>query len=144
MSQGQQSKVRSWLALLLDFTLEATEQADLLEGWILNVDGASNSKGAGIGIVLTTPEGYIIEQSFALGFQVSNNETEYEAVLAGLRMAITLGVTWLEVWCDSSLVVNQVSGEYVVRDARMAEYLQLVLGLKSKNPSMRLQMGSQI
>jgi len=40
--------------------------------------------GAGIEIVLTTLEGSNIEQSFTLGFSVSNNETEYEAVLAGL------------------------------------------------------------
>ena len=40
---------------ITDFTPEATEQADLLEGWTLNVNGASNSKGTGIGIVLTTP-----------------------------------------------------------------------------------------
>jgi len=64
----------------------------------------------------------------------SNNEAEYEAVLAGLRMAITLGVTGLEVRCDSSVVVNQVSREYVTRDARIVEYLQLILGLKSKIP----------
>jgi len=47
------------------------------------VDGTSNSKGAGIGIVLTTPEGFIIEQSFSLGFPAFNNETKYDAVLAG-------------------------------------------------------------
>jgi len=61
------------------------------------VDGASNSKRAGIWIVLTTLEGSIIEQSFTLGFPVSDNEAEDEAVLTGLRMAITFGVTWLEV-----------------------------------------------
>jgi len=46
------------------------------------MDGASNSKRVGIEIVLTTLEGYIIEQSFTLGFPTSNNESEYEAVLA--------------------------------------------------------------
>jgi len=45
------------------------------------MDGASNSNGAGIGIVLTTPKGSIIERSFTLDFSVSNNEAEYEAVL---------------------------------------------------------------
>ena len=69
---------------IADFTLGAIEHADQLEGWILNVDGASNSKEAGIGIVLTTPEGSFIEQSFTLGFPTSNNEAEYKAVLAGL------------------------------------------------------------
>ena len=69
------------------------------------------------------PEGSIIEQSFIIGFPASNNEAEYEAVLAGLRAIITFGVMRLEVPCNSSLVVNQVSSEYVARDSRMAEYL---------------------
>ena len=85
--------------------------------------------GACIRIILATPEGSIIEQSFTLGFPTSNNEAEYEAVLTELRMATTLGVTWLEVRCDSSLVVNQVSEKYIARDTRMVEYLQLVLRL---------------
>jgi len=62
--------------------------------------------GAGIGIALTTPEGFIIEQSFTLGLQVSTNEAEYAAVLTGLQMSSTLGVTGLEVQCAFSLVVN--------------------------------------
>ena len=53
---------------IIDFTLRVTEQGDLLKGWIQNVDGASNSKGAGIGIVLTTLERSIVEQSFTLDF----------------------------------------------------------------------------
>ena len=48
------------------------------------MDGVSNNKGASIGIVLTTPEESINEQSFIVGFPASNNEAEYEAVLAGL------------------------------------------------------------
>jgi len=85
------------------------------------VNGALNSKEAGIGIVLTTPEGSIIEQSFTLELSTSNNEVEYETVLAGLRVTITLGVTRLEVQYNSSLVVNQVSSKYVARDSHMAE-----------------------
>ena len=41
-----------------------------------------NSMRAGIGIVLTTPEESIIEQFFTLDFLDSNNEAEYEAILA--------------------------------------------------------------
>jgi len=47
-------------------------------------DGASNYLGVGIEIVLTIPEGSIIEQSLTLGFPTSNNEAEYETVLSGL------------------------------------------------------------
>ena len=90
----------------------------------MNVDEASNNKGAGIGIVCTTPERPIIKQYFTLGFPASNNRVEYEAVLVRLRMAITLGVAGVEVRCDSSLVVNQVCGDYDARDAQRAEYLQ--------------------
>ena len=98
------------------------------------MDRASNSKGSGIRIVLITPEGFIIEQSFTLGFLASNNEAEYEAVLARPRAAITLRITGLEVRCDSLLIVNQVIREYITRDSRMAEYLQLILKLKFKVP----------
>jgi len=75
------------------------------------VDRASNNKGAGIGIILTTSKGSIIEQSFTLSFPASNNEVKYEVIIVGPRMAITLWVTGLEVQCDYSLVVNQVSRE---------------------------------
>jgi len=47
--------------ILVDFISGTTEYTYQLEGWTLNVDGASNSKGAGIDIILITPEGSIIE-----------------------------------------------------------------------------------
>ena len=80
-------------------------------------------------LVLTTPEGSIIEQSFTLGFPATN-EDEYEAVIAGLRMAITR----LEVCCYSALVVCQVNGEHAAKNKRMEAYLHLVLCLKVKIP----------
>jgi len=48
---------------------------------------------AGIRVVVTNPEGSIIEQSFTLGFQASYNKVEYEAVLVGVQMETILGVT---------------------------------------------------
>jgi len=63
---------------IADFTSGITEQTDQLEGWVLNVDGASNSKEVGVRIIFVTLERSIIEQSFTLGFLVSNNKMEYE------------------------------------------------------------------
>ena len=80
------------------------------------MDGASNNKGFGIGIVFTTPKRSIIEQSFTLGFPATNNEAEYETVIAGLWMATMLGVSGLEVRCDSLLVVSQVNEEYAAKN----------------------------
>ena len=65
-------------------------------------------------------------------FLATNNEAEYEAIIAGLKMAATLRVIGLKIHCNSLLVVSQVKGEYTVKDERMAAYLQLVLSLKSK------------
>lgn len=79
------------------------------ETWKLFVDGASNSKGAGIGIVIITPENTILEQGIRLEFRASNNEAEYEALIGGLQKAQTLGAKHLQVFGDSQLVSNPIS-----------------------------------
>ncbi|KAK3030775.1 hypothetical protein RJ639_035440 [Escallonia herrerae] len=56
----------------------------------------------------------------------SNNEAEYEVLLAGIKLALALKVDSLSVHSDSQLVVNHVLGDYEARDERMAQYLQLV------------------
>jgi ribonuclease HI len=108
-------------------------------GWKLFVDGASNLKGAGAGVVLVSPEGLILEQAVRLGFLASNNEAEYEALLIGLRTAIRLGADQLQVFCDSQLVVNHISGEYLARDERMLSYLSIAKSLLSKFDSVQVE-----
>ena len=49
------------------------------------MDGASSARGAEAGIVIITLEGILLEHSFRFGFNASNNEAEYEALLAELR-----------------------------------------------------------
>jgi ribonuclease HI len=105
---------------------ETTPQEDSPERtgwWKVYVDGASNAKGSGTGVVIITPDETVIEQSIRLDFKTSNNEAEYEAVLAGLKSAKTLGARRLIVYCDSLLVASQINGEYMARDERMAAYL---------------------
>lgn len=60
------------------------------------VDNASNAKGAGVGIVIISPKGVKLEHSLMLGFRASNNEAEYEALLAGLRATLSLEATDFE------------------------------------------------
>ena len=57
-----------------------------------------------------------------MGFKVSNNEAKYEALLAGLDIVYSVGVKHLRVFCDSQLVVNQINGDFKVRDGRMKAY----------------------
>ena len=53
--------------------------------WMLYIDGASNAQGNGAGLILTYFEGVIIEYALRFNFQASNNQAEYEALLAGLN-----------------------------------------------------------
>ncbi|XP_075655165.1 uncharacterized protein LOC142625380 [Castanea sativa] len=94
--------------------------------WEVYTDGTSNRKGAGVGIVLITPERLIMEKSLQLGFTATNNEAEYEALLVGALMVSQLGGKVVELYCDSRLVVGQVKGEFEARDERMQKYLTRV------------------
>uniref|UniRef100_A0A2N9FBB1 Uncharacterized protein n=1 Tax=Fagus sylvatica TaxID=28930 RepID=A0A2N9FBB1_FAGSY len=102
-----------------------------MEGWKLYIDGASNSRGSGLGVVLTAPQGQMMELAIRLGFPASNNVAEYEALLHGLRCAITLQADPLTVYCDSQLVVNQISGDYAAKDEKMKDISYALAGLAS-------------
>ena len=125
-------------------TLAKTQLGSVIERWELHVDGASNSKGSGAGIVLVSPEGLIVKQAVRLTFSASNNEAEYEALMIGLKTADKLGANHLQVFCDSQLVANQISGKYQARDERMAAYLTVARSLLSKFDSVQVaQIGRE-
>ena len=69
--------------------------------WNLSVDGALNTQGSGVGLILTSLEGIDIEYALRFGFQASNNEAEFEAVIAGLNLAYLLEVDQLEVCSEA-------------------------------------------
>ena len=74
--------------------------------WEVYIDGAANRKGAGIRIVLITPEKLVMEKSLRLGFLATNNKAEYEALLAGVAMVSQLGGEVVEFYSNSRLVVG--------------------------------------
>src|SRR5690606_15429193 len=91
--------------------------------WILHVDGSSTNKGYGAADQLQSPTGELIRQSFSFGFPSSNNEAEYESLIAGLRLAKTVRAKRLSAYCDSQLVANQFRGDYDTQNDRMDGYL---------------------
>ncbi|XP_021832749.1 uncharacterized protein LOC110772600 [Prunus avium] len=91
--------------------------------WILHVDGSANQQGCGAGLVLTAPDGAKIEYAIRFGFRTSNNEAEYEALLAGLRLARSMGAIQISIYSDSQLIVNQVTANFAAKDASMTAYL---------------------
>ena len=131
--------------VLADFVVEFTSQRKLeivchvkARLWKVSVDSASNVMGAGVEVVLVTPEGIRLEHSFRLRFKASTNETEYEAVLAGLRVALDLGATNLVIYSNSWLVANQIEGSFEAKDPQMISYLKLVKQTMSRFQKVRL------
>ncbi|XP_034202328.1 uncharacterized protein LOC117617156 [Prunus dulcis] len=91
--------------------------------WCLHVDGSANQQGCGAGLVLTTPDGLKIEYALRFDFRTSNNEAEYEALLAGLRLAKSMNAKQIRIHSDSQLIVNQVTADFAAKDASMYAYL---------------------
>uniref|UniRef100_A0A2N9EQ76 Integrase catalytic domain-containing protein n=1 Tax=Fagus sylvatica TaxID=28930 RepID=A0A2N9EQ76_FAGSY len=56
--------------------------------WKLYFDGAANAVGSGIGAVLVSPKGQQTPIAVKLGFDCTNNMTEYEACIVGLQAAL--------------------------------------------------------
>ena len=59
--------------------------------WKVYVDGTTNQRGSGVELVVVSSEGIIIKKSLRLGFSVTNNEVEYEALLEGMAMVRKMG-----------------------------------------------------
>ena len=61
----------------------------------------------------------------------SNNAAEYEALLHGLRMAVSMGIQRLEVRGDSNLAISQINGYFDAKDPKMAAYRNAVLKMSA-------------
>ncbi|XP_027156411.1 uncharacterized protein LOC113757207 [Coffea eugenioides] len=107
--------------------------------WTLYVDGSSNGDGSGAGLLLEGPQGEVCSYALRFGFPATNNEAEYEALIAGLQLARRLGAQQIHVRSDSQLVVRQVLGEYEAKDETMQRYLSKVHQLTAYFESFEIQ-----
>ena len=90
---------------------------------------AANQKGSGVELV--SPEKITKERSLRLSFPTTNNEAEYEALLAGMIMVKRLGGKAVEIFSNLRLVVEQINGDFEARDQRMQRYLSKIRRLQS-------------
>ena len=77
-------------------------------------------------MVLYNPERDRVECMIRLNFPTTNNEVEYEALIAGPDLAKAAGVGSMVVYCDSQVVISQVNGDYEYKNERMKKYLEQV------------------
>ena len=90
--------------------------------WGLVFDGVVNAYGNGIGAITITPQGYHIPFIARLMLDYTNNMAEYEACIMGLEEAIDLRIKIFDVYGDSTLVVNQIKGEWETRHPGLIPY----------------------
>jgi hypothetical protein len=99
---------------LVDFMTEWRENqlptpTERPEHWVVYFDGSLKLEGAGAEVLLISPKGEQLKYVLHIFWKVSNNEAEYEALLHGLRLAISLGIKRLLVYDDSLVVINKVN-----------------------------------
>jgi len=103
--------------------VDKVEKYDILE---IYTDGASrNNPGKGAGAYLFVWSGEIIEQeSFYFG-DITSNQAEYKAVINALEKAVAYKSFNIKVYSDSQLLINQMNGDWRVRDATIKKlYLE--------------------
>ncbi|XP_030959078.1 uncharacterized protein LOC115981029 [Quercus lobata] len=114
------------LDFIAEFTSDEGKGAEEFPQWSIHTDGSSNRQAEGAGIILLSPEGDMVECMVNLDFPTTNNEVEYEALLAGLDLARVAGALSVVIYCDSQVVTNQVNGDYECKNERIKRYLDQV------------------
>ena len=106
----------------------------LISRMLIKCDGGSrgNPGPAAIGAVLYDSQNRVITTlSRAIG-TTTNNQAEYQAVIAALEEAVRLGARHVELKIDSELIVRQLSGLYRVKKAELKPLYQRIKELQKK------------
>lgn len=101
----------------------------------IHTDGASrgNPGAAAIAYVIERPEEELIEHAETIG-STTNNQAEYQALVAALEKLISLEPTKQEIEClaDSELIVKQVRGEYKMKNVELRPHYEQILDFVSQ------------
>ena len=95
-------------------------------------DSSSNQCAGGVGVVLQSPEGDLVECTICLQFPTTNNEAEYEVVLLSLDLTKAAKTSLVVVHNDSQVIVGHINGDYKAKGEQMKEYLSIVKGRVSQ------------
>ena len=68
---------------------------------VLYTNGSTNRYEGGDRVILEGPKCVIVEHTLCFDFQTTNNQAEYEALIASLKLEKDMGVRFLEVKSDS-------------------------------------------
>ncbi|XP_074336827.1 uncharacterized protein LOC141673998 [Apium graveolens] len=109
-----------------------------MDSWKLYVDGSSTAERSGAGLILISPKGFTIQQAITFAFKATNNQAEYEALIVGLKLAKSLGISRMTIHSDSQIVVKQTTGEYIAKDPTLAQYQAMVRRILEATPDITI------
>jgi ribonuclease HI len=95
--------VLEWTKHQVQDNLEATKV------WRMYFDDSLKLQGAGAGILFIAPGGEQLKYALQLLFPASNNAAEYEALIHGLNIVVSLSIKKLMVYGDSLVVISQIN-----------------------------------
>jgi ribonuclease HI len=122
--------------VMADFVTQHCNIVDSLEvaPWTLFFDGSTCGEGAGIGIVLISPQGRKYEFSLPIVATSINNQAEYQALIKGLELLREIRADAVKIFGDSMLIINQLAGIYECQSEVLISYyercLQLLKGFR--------------
>jgi len=98
--------------IMADFVTQHRSAVEALEmvPWMLFFDGSTCDRGAGIGIVLISPQGRKYEFSLLIVAMSTYNQAVYQALINGLELLKEVHADVVEIFGDSMLVINQLAG----------------------------------
>ena len=101
---------------------------------IIHTDGAArgNPGPAAIGVTIKDETGKLVDTVSRRIGKATNNQAEYQAIIAGLEKAAKFGAREVKVFSDSELAVRQINGRYRVKNATLRELYGKVVKLAGK------------
>jgi hypothetical protein len=121
--------------ILADFvsewtTIQMPPTKERPEHWIMYFDGALNLEGAGVGVLLISPQGEQLMYILQIHYKASNNGAEYEALIHELYIAGSLGIKRQLAFGDSKVIIEQVNKEWDCVKDTMDAYCAKIRKLK--------------
>ena len=92
--------------------------------------GVSTQSLASAGVVLISPSKENIHLSYKLDFKTTNNITEYEALLLGVKASKEMGIMCMRIFGDADLIIQQVNNTFQTKNVRLKAYRDEVWKLK--------------
>lgn len=124
------------MAQEIDRLLETKQhmRGNKIERAKLYTDGGSrgNPGPSALGFVILDFEDNVVKKDSRYSGETTNNQAEYNGLIAGLEQCTAYGVKIVEVYMDSLLVVNQMKGIFKIKNAELATFHQKAQALAGR------------